>query len=500
MFRTPSLSAPSSRLRTGPEVLIGALSRWLATLPVRGKLNVALTVQLVMLALGCTATLLTMRELAVARTVIGKSEAIIDQLGALRSEILQEQAAVRGFIISGKAEFLDPHLANAIELGRLVQELRVQVADDPAQAARLGQLDQLINDWHSQVAQPNIEFARNPATRHLAQERVAEGEGERRVDAIRQLCQEMIAGERARLDQEWAVQLRSEKILIGIALLTLILGSVAGLCSVGALDRLLARPLSGLASLLPRLDGGEAVDVPHRERRDEVGVLARAIDRLRDTRLQQVEAGWVRERSVQIIAALQLCESEALFGEVLLRRLSESLEAGYALAYRWNERNAELEWCAAYGLPDPDVVRRRFRLGEGLVGQCIVERRWIELTPVPDGYLRVVSGLGAALPRVLLFVPVTARGETVAVLELGLLHDLQPRHRELIEQTLLTTGLAWQALARSLRTRELLAESEAQATVCGFPRRSCGHSRRNSARPTRPCRRAPNSSSNRGAA
>jgi signal transduction histidine kinase/DNA-binding response OmpR family regulator/HAMP domain-containing protein len=267
--------------------------------------------------------------------------------------------------------------------------------------------------------------------------------------------------ERALLLERAAAVSRIERVLLGLTVGLLVLGWITGLYAVALINRVLGEPLARLAELVPRLITGEAVDVPHLGRRDEVGTLAAAFEQLRDTSAEQRRTDWVREQSAAIVGALQHADSDGSFGMTLLSRLCPALEAGYGLAYRWNDEAAQLEWCAAYGLPDEAARRRRFRLGEGLVGQSMVERRLIQVAPVPDGYLQIVSGLGAARPAAVLFAPLTARGETVAVLEIGLLREASASHRELLEQVLVTTGLAWQSLSRSVRTRELLEQSRA---------------------------------------
>ena len=53
----------------------------------------------------------------------------------------------------------------------------------------------------------------------------------------------------------------------------------------------------------------------------------------------------------------------------------------------------------------------RFGLGEGLVGQCALEKQKILLTNVPPDYIRISSGLGEAPPRNILVLPVIFEGQ-----------------------------------------------------------------------------------------
>ena len=49
-------------------------------------------------------------------------------------------------------------------------------------------------------------------------------------------------------------------------------------------------------------------------------------------------------------------------------------------------------------------------LGDGLVGQCAVEKERILLNDVPSGYTRVHSSLGEAIPASIVVLPVLFEG------------------------------------------------------------------------------------------
>lgn len=441
----------------------GPLARWFESLPVRGKLSVALTAQLAVLTLGSLIFLLALREQSRARSEVAHTYEAIGNIETLQVAVLEQQTGLRGFIITAREPFLDPYVSGGATFDATTQRLRRQFELDRAQSERLASIERWMSEWRTQIAEPSIAWVRDPERRSLAAEQIATGEGRRRINAVRELCAEMIAGERRLLGERAARLERLEWTIVGLIVFLLLVGWATGARMVAALNRQLSRPLARLATLIPELGRDANLDVPYRERKDEIGALAGAFERLREVSRAQQEREWIAEQASQLITALQSARSEPEFGDTLLSRLCTSMDAGYALAYRWNADVAALEWCAAYGLPDASATRRRFRLGEGLVGQCMVERRVFELSPVPEGYLRVVSGLGAALPHALLFVPLTARGETVAVLELGLMRAVEPAHRQLLDQVAVTSALSWDALSRALQTQRLLQQSEAQA-------------------------------------
>jgi signal transduction histidine kinase/DNA-binding response OmpR family regulator/CHASE3 domain sensor protein len=441
--------------------LIRSAPRWFESLAVRGKLGAVIAVQLALLTGGSLAVIVALDRMSDARHWTEHTRQVLETVETIRSEAIEQQSSVRGYVITAQERFLDPYRSGVVEFETTSLRLRHLIQDNPAQLEHLARLTSLMSEWQTEVATQNIAHMNRPETRPLAVESVASGAGKRRIDAVKALCDEMSRVERSLLVQRAATVTQIEHVLLGLIVGLLVLGWITGLYAVALINRVLGEPLSRLTELVPRLITGEPVEVPHLDRRDEVGTLASAFERLRETSVEQRRADWVRQESSAIVGALQHADSDSSFGLTLLSRLCPALEAGYGLAYRWNEEAAVLEWCAAYGLPDEAAKRRRFRLGEGLVGQSMVERRVLRISPVPEGYLQIVSGLGAAAPGCVLFAPMTARGETVAVLEIGMLNQPTVSHTDLLDQLLVTTGLAWHSLTRGVRTRELLEQSRA---------------------------------------
>ena len=91
-------------------------------------------------------------------------------------------------------------------------------------------------------------------------------------------------------------------------------------------------------------------------------------------------------------------------------------------------RSAVMKLLASYAYRERrDGRRRTSRSGEGLVGQCALEKERILLTDVPSDYIKINSGLGEATPLSIVVLPVLFEGEVKAVIELASFQQLQ-RH------------------------------------------------------------------------
>ena len=114
---------------------------------------------------------------------------------------------------------------------------------------------------------------------------------------------------------------------------------------------------------------------------------------------------------------------------------------------------------SAYG--DPGDGRERFAPGEGLVGQCALEKRILAVDELPPDYVRIRSGIGEAPPRSLLVVPALFEGEVKGVIELASLPGFKHNHRVLLEKLAEGIGVVLNTIATTSRTEHLLEELKA---------------------------------------
>ena len=103
-----------------------------------------------------------------------------------------------------------------------------------------------------------------------------------------------------------------------------------------------------------------------------------------------------------------------------------------------------------------------FRLGEGLVGQCALERRMLHRQPrCRSDYIQISSGLGEAPPRNIVVLPVLFEGEVKAVLELASFDQFNEIHLTFLDQLTESIGIVLNTIAANMRTEELLKQSQA---------------------------------------
>ena len=79
---------------------------------------------------------------------------------SLEKYLVDMETGERGFLITGKEEFLEPYSQGRIKFELLMAETKQLVIDNPAQVARLGIIDEQVKEWIKKAANPEIAMRR----------------------------------------------------------------------------------------------------------------------------------------------------------------------------------------------------------------------------------------------------------------------------------------------------------------------------------------------------
>jgi len=119
---------------------------------------------------------------------VAHSQVVRSRIAALLLDMVDAETGQRGFVITGRDEFLEPYTAALAEIDRDYNELRRQIADDPA---RLQQLDQVRPNIDGKLAELKRVIEQRRTSPEAAQATIVAGEGKQQMDAIRRVLREM---------------------------------------------------------------------------------------------------------------------------------------------------------------------------------------------------------------------------------------------------------------------------------------------------------------------
>jgi signal transduction histidine kinase/CheY-like chemotaxis protein/HAMP domain-containing protein len=188
------------------------------------------------------------------------------------------------------------------------------------------------------------------------------------------------------------------------------------------------------------------------------------IANLRDTTTRNQEQDWLKTSLARISGLMQGQRELAMVSQLIMSELTPTVSAqhgAFFLAVSDADGDLhQLRLIASYGYVRREGVPDRFRLGESLVGQAALERKTIHIADVPDGYIRVSSGLGGAVPASILIMPILFEDQVLGVIELAWLRPPSAIHRTFLEQLMETLGVVLNTIIANMRTEELLQQSQ----------------------------------------
>ena len=226
------------------------------------------------------------------------------------------------------------------------------------------------------------------------------------------------------------------------------------------------RAIAEVATAVTKGDLTRSIQVDARgEVADLKDNLNTMISNLRVTTESNQEQDWLKTNLAKFTRMLQGQRDLFTVGKMLLSELAPLVEAQQGTIYQMEtdaEAKPTLRLLAAYaqrgGQPE------RIPVGEGLVGQCALEKQRILLNEIPTGYTRVQSSLGEAAPVSIVVLPMLFEGQTKAVIELASLKPFNVTHITFLEQLTQSIGVVLNTIEATMRTEGLLQQSQ-QLTV-----------------------------------
>ncbi|MDB5437963.1 MAG: multi-sensor hybrid histidine kinase, partial [Caulobacteraceae bacterium] len=342
------------------------------------------------------------------------SHDVILALDELLSTVQDTETGQRGFLLTGADRYLEPYNAAVSDVAARTDAVAALTRDNPDQQANLVQLKSHIDAKLAELKE-TIDLRRAQGA-EAALAVVQSDRGKAEMDAIRAQLAVM---------KQQEVQLRLAR-----------LAEMQTAYGTAWLGGMLATALGIALTLI-------------------IGFLTR---RAASSREHQ---NWLRSGQIGL--------SEAMLGDKPIERLSEDVLAYLATfvssqagALFTGERD-HFRLGAKLGVPADVQLPEQISHREGLVGQAAAEGRAVVVHDLPESYLTIGSALGRDRPRHLAIAPFKVDGLVNGVVELGFLHEIEPRVLEFLEAVSASVGVALRSARYRSELQQLLEETQRQA-------------------------------------
>jgi HAMP domain-containing protein/signal transduction histidine kinase/DNA-binding response OmpR family regulator len=240
--------------------------------------------------------------------------------------------------------------------------------------------------------------------------------------------------------------------------------------NVNLLAANLTTQVRAIAEVATAVTKGDLTRTIQVETRGEVAELKdnlnTMISNLRETTESNREQDWLKTNIAKFTGMLQGQRELNTVGQMLLSELAPLVKAHQGTIYHLTGTNGDtqLRLLSSYAHGGKALLADTLSLGEGLAGQCAVEKKRILLADVPPDFITISSSLGEARQVSIIVLPVLFEGQTKAVIELASLDRFAEVNLNFLDLLTQSIGAVFNTIEATMRTEGLLTQSQ-QLTV-----------------------------------
>lgn len=431
---------------------------------------------MVILIISSTASFFSISNLLESANLVNHTNEIIIELNKVNTAVLDAETGQRGYLLTGKEEFLTPYLdsrrraetgyANLVrltlgsevhqaglsELNRLIKE-RFRFLDLSIDAVRSGTLIEaanlqkgrdIMNEMRIVIARMQEQENRLLADRTVNLNRFASYTPPLIISAAMIALFITVAFyARVRSDFEERTRLQS---------------------ALEEKDRETSNRIDIIQGIANQISEGRYEIRVNDQQSDSLGKVAGSLNKMAESLeysfrvlsdKEWTQTGLARLNDIMIGEK----DVETLSGEVidfLANYTGSQAGAVYLL-----DRN-RLTYSGGFAYVAPQH-RRELHINEGALGQCIASRKPIEINDIPEGNIMITFATGEAKPRQVLAIPLLDGLAIKGAIELASLNSFTKRERDFLMASAPNIAIAISTAQNRRRLQELLEETQAQS-------------------------------------
>jgi HAMP domain-containing protein/CheY-like chemotaxis protein/signal transduction histidine kinase len=222
------------------------------------------------------------------------------------------------------------------------------------------------------------------------------------------------------------------------------------------------RAIAEVATAVTKGDLTRSIQVDARgevaELKDNINTM---IGNLRLTTERNTEQDWLKTNLARFTNMLQGQRDLATVGRLLLTELTPLVNAQQGIIYQIADEDASsLRLLSAYADDGGNGHALSLRLGEGIVGQCALDKRRMLITDMPTNVVPIGSALFKARPHNVIVLPVLFENQVKAVIELASVNAFTTLQTTFLEQLTTSIGIVLNSIEATMQTEGLLKQSQ----------------------------------------
>ena len=222
------------------------------------------------------------------------------------------------------------------------------------------------------------------------------------------------------------------------------------------------RAIAEVATAVTKGDLTRSIQVDARgevaELKDNINTM---IGNLRLTTDVNSEQDWLKTNLARFTNMLQGQRDLTTVGRLLLTELTPLVNAHMGVIYQVeNEDNPQLRLLSAYAGDGANPHPLFVQFGEGLIGQCAMDKRQRLISDIPSDAVPINSALLRVTPKNLVVLPVLFENQVKAVIELSSVSSFTTSQMTFLEQLTDSIGIVLNSIEATMQTEGLLKQSQ----------------------------------------
>ena len=152
--------------------------------------------------------------------------------------------------------------------------------------------------------------------------------------------------------------------------------------------------------------------------------------------------------------------------DIIIITLSKYVNAYLGGIFLYNDENKNdvfLENISTFAYENKKAVKRKIKIGEGLIGTIAQEKKLKYIENIPNNYQVITTGLGRTQPKSILILPLISENNLIGILELAFLNKTQKYVVDFITKVSETIASEFVSIITNKKRTELLEKSQLQA-------------------------------------
>jgi PAS domain S-box-containing protein len=205
---------------------------------------------------------------------------------------------------------------------------------------------------------------------------------------------------------------------------------------------------------------GTKVDLPDND------PIAQALGKLKqemqNLKREEEKRAWISQGLAKFSEILRQKGEVKEYSQRIIGQLVKYVGAnqgGFYIEYKSEDGQRYMQLTGCYAYEKKKFVDGKVMEGEGLLGQCMLEKDVVFVTEVPKDYVKITSGLGHATPRNIVVVPLIFNEVFYGAIELALFEVMKPHELEFLKRVCENIASEVASLKNMDATNRLLTES-----------------------------------------